>query len=85
MFNDFEIYRKTRYLFLIFCNFLCPSPLFKGSIQLCTCWSVVMSNGSSSVLISEDYKLVALVLLIKELFIYYPIDLEDTMSNYLGH
>lgn len=44
-----------------------------------------MSNGSSSVLISEDYKLVALVLLIKELFIYYPIDLEDTMSNYIGH
>lgn len=62
-----------------------PLPLFKGSILLCTCWSVVMSNGSSSVLISEDYKLVALVLLIKELFIYYPIDLEDTMSNYIGH
>lgn len=62
-----------------------PLPLFKGSILLCTCWSVGMSNGSSSVLISEDYKLVALVLLIKELFIYYPIDLEDTMSNYIGH
>lgn len=54
-----------------------PLPLFKGSIQLCTCWSVGMSNGSSSVLISEDYKLVALVLLIKE------IDLEDTMSMFV--
>lgn len=49
-----------------------PLPLFKGSIQLCTCWSVVMSNGTSlSVLISEDYKLVALVLLIKEIDLSY--------------
>lgn len=71
MFNDFEIYRKTRYLFLIFCNFFMPLPLFKGSILLCTCWSVFMSNGSSSVLISEDYKLVALVLLIKEIDLSY--------------
>lgn len=48
-----------------------PLPLFKGSILLCTCWSVGMSNGSSSVLISEDYKLVALVLLIKEIDLSY--------------
>lgn len=48
-----------------------PLPLFKGSIQLCTCWSVGMSNGSLSVLISEDYKLVALVLLIKEIDLSY--------------
>lgn len=48
-----------------------PLPLFKGSIQLCTCRSVVMSNGSLSVLISEDYKLVALVLLIKEIDLSY--------------
>lgn len=54
-----------------------PLPLFKGSILLCTSWSVGMSNGSLSVLISEDDKLVALVLLIKE------IDLEDTMSMFV--
>lgn len=54
-----------------------PLLLFKGSILFWTCWSVGMSNGSLSVLISEDYKLVALVLLIKE------IDLEDTMSMFV--
>lgn len=67
---------KQGIFFLYFVIFYAPPP-FKGSILLCTCWSVVMSNGRSSVLISEDYKLVALVLLIKE------IDLEDTMSMFV--
>lgn len=61
---------KQGIFFLYFVIFM-PLPLFKGSIQLCTCWSVFMSNGSSSVLISEDYKLVALVLLIKEIDLSY--------------
>lgn len=62
---------KQGIFFLYFVIFYAPPPFQRKHTALHLLVSGYMSNGSLSVLISEDYKLVALVLLIKEIDLSY--------------